>query len=277
MSNALQFDKPLFKILIADEQRFVSDVFLPFLMQFLVMLQHPTEIPINALVGRRLAAAAMKHGLPEQGVELLEQCLMAFWSKLDLRKATYAPGSESPESVSLERRLGRTMRKYLGICVDIDMGEQARALPKDVIRAVLREWLALRKSAPENPKLSKAFHPRPFKEFAGAAKGNVRVAVLNLWGSRCDALLLHEERMHKHVVLEGVTEDVVGEWQQSLIRCISVLQFRSSSPVEKAETEGNTARAKARAVFAAIWNTVVKPVFDAFGLEVRFAGVLSWS
>lgn len=277
MSEALHLDQPWFKLALTLEKRFVPDVFLPFLIQFLVMFQHPTEIPINALVGRRLAAAAMEHGLPEQGVELLEQCLMAAWSKLDLRKATYAPGSGSPESVPLERRLGGTMRTYLGICVDVDMAAKAPALPNDVIRAVLREWLTLRELALGSRTLRGAFHPRLFKDVAGAAKDKVRVAVLNLWGSRCDAILLHEEGMHKHVVLEGVSEEVVAKWQKTLIACISVLQFRSHSLSQQTEKEDSIIQAKtnASAVFAAVWKNLVSPVFEAFSLKVRVAGARS--
>ncbi|KAK7438593.1 hypothetical protein VKT23_017928 [Stygiomarasmius scandens] len=271
MNDVLALDAIIGSVKNPSALSFITDNFIPFVVQLLGLLQHMVEIPISALVGHRLASVAITFGFIAPGVEWLEQCLMAVWSKLDLRE-TYKPialvGGDA-QTTDLRAKIGWILRAYLGLCVQTDMMETevhaSVASSQQVAHSLVKEWINLQKSVLADPNLGKLFRPSSFKHICAAARRS-RVVMINLWGSQCDALVFPNESDHNVVHLEGVTENVVSELQSDLLTGIRGIDFRSYG----GETIDNNSDFKPKGVsqvFSDLWFKIVKPIFNALGLK----------
>jgi hypothetical protein len=268
---------------------FMKNGLIPFVVQLMsLLMQRLVEVPLSAVVGRRAAALAMSMNYVAEGVEWLDQCLMIVWGGLNLRAPAPLDVARLHETrADLGSKLRMILLAFLGVCVDADLepdGHASVAHPERMAYQLLERWLALVREARTDPMFGDLFKPTPFLSLLSAARATP-VVMLSLWGSQCDALIIHSnsEDGWTHLHLDGVTESIAVDLQSKLRGGLFSLDVRSrgddppqdeflqddsDSRISKSYAQKRSYR-DIEYVLAFLWNKVVKPiVVDGLKLQV---------
>ncbi|KAJ8079110.1 hypothetical protein PM082_013397 [Marasmius tenuissimus] len=284
VNNASTYDKmDIISRLKALEKTlsFVKEGFIPFVLQFMALLvQRLVEAPLSAVIGRRLAAATMGNSmLLKAGVEWLEQCLMMVWGRLNLRAVSPkdaaghqvedadSAGTAGPEQLVLA---------FLGLCIDVEAspgGHGSVANPEQIAFRLMEKWLRYKViKESHNYPTPYPLDPYPFTRIVSAISAAQAgpVVMLNLWGTQCDALLIHRMGDWECIRLPEVTEDIAAKLQANLR---GELQSRSATHEDDNSTDGRESipggamLPRPERVLRILWDRVVKPIFDRLKLK----------
>jgi hypothetical protein len=256
---------------------FITEGLIPFIVQFIALsMQRLVEVPLSAVVGRRVAALAMEKGFYQKGVEWLEQCLMLVWGRLSVRAPQAVLDDADAQSVlpQLEGGMEQMVLAFLGLCIYADMTTEdgpSVAYPEQIAYFIIQEWIKRRSEVYENPVYRDLFKPHSFSHILNAAR-TAPVVMLNLWGSQCNALLLLGEDGSKCIHLPGVTEEFVATLQTLFREGLQTNDGRSRGDEVADEHRGAVPVPDLSVIhrcLSALWKKVVKPILDEMELKVR--------
>jgi hypothetical protein len=237
-----------------------------------VSTRHKELVSISA-IANEAAAAAIGFGRHETALEWLEQGRSVVWGQLlnlrspfdELRDADSKLAddlvriSKALESASTRDDSRTPSSQQLSI-------EQAAQHH----RQLAKDWDTLVDKARTIPGFDDFLRPKKFSKLAHAAQSGP-VGVINVYKSRCDALIVMAELYEViHVPLDGFSYDQAQDLQRSLNKLISAAGVRmrdirgprmvSTKPGDHGFDE----------ILAALWTHVAKPVLDALAFSVGY-------
>ncbi|KAL0066445.1 hypothetical protein AAF712_006487 [Marasmius tenuissimus] len=281
INNTSSFDKAdIFAQLKAYEAfEFVKNGFIPFVLQFMALLmQRLVEVPLSAVIGRRLAAATMSNTmLVPAGVEWLEECLMMVWGQLNLRAVSpMDAANHQVEQMDAAGRAGQLVLAFLGLCINVDVmpdGQGSVENPEQIAFRLIEQWLRLKVTMESyNRPGPHSLSPYPFTRIlsiiSSAQAGPV--VMLNLWGTQCDALLIHSTGAWECICLPEVTEDLATTLQAKLrgeLESRSISRGDDNSQDSRFSIPVNDTMSQPEYILRDLWDKVVKPIFDRLKLK----------
>jgi tetratricopeptide (TPR) repeat protein len=236
-----------------------------------VTSRHKELVSIGS-IANEAAAAAIKFGQHETALEWLEQGRSVVWGQLlnlrspfdELRDADGKLAddlvriSKASESASIVRDNSQTSSSQQ---LSIEQAAQHH-------RQLATDWNTLVDKARTIPGFDDFLRPKKFSKLAHAAQFGP-VGVINIYKSRCDALIVMAELDEViHVPLDGFSYDKAQDLQRSLNKLISAAGVRMRDIRGPRMVSTKPGDCGFDEILSALWTHVAKPVLDALAFSV---------